>query len=251
MSLSSDKLPILTFHALEENPAVASFPPDLFASALAQWKASGWDTIPLEAAARLAREGASFPPRRFVLTFDDGYASFYRIAFPLLQEYGMTATIFVAPGVGAPPGPALPRLFDREMLRWSEIRELHAHGVTIGAHTLTHPDLTRLAPAEAALEISESREVLVQALGAPVTLFAYPYGRLNGRVRALAAEHFEAACSDQLGYVRVASDLLALERVDAYYLRSHWAVAGFVRPWFPGYLNARSWPRRLRRNWKD
>ena len=53
------------------------------------------------------------------------------------------------------------------MLDWAQIRELHAAGWTIGAHTVTHSNVALIEPAEAEREIAESRDALAAAIGAP------------------------------------------------------------------------------------
>lgn len=73
-------------------------------------------------------------------------------------------------------------------LSWDEVCELDRHPlVTIGAHTLTHPLLTRASWREAEHELRESRELLEAHLGHPVLAFAYPYGGHNLWVRRLVA----------------------------------------------------------------
>ena len=96
-----------------------------------------------------------------MVTFDDGYDSVYQKAFHVLQECRMTATIFCTNADGRTSGEtSLPRLHHRPSLRWNEIREMHAHGIQIGAHTLTHPDLTKLDEKEIDREFRVSQQVL-------------------------------------------------------------------------------------------
>jgi peptidoglycan/xylan/chitin deacetylase (PgdA/CDA1 family) len=62
------------------------------------------------------------------------------------------------------------------MLSWDEIRRMRGGGVSFGAHTVSHPILTRL-PLEAAVrEIATSKTTIEEQLGEPVELFAYPNG---------------------------------------------------------------------------
>jgi peptidoglycan/xylan/chitin deacetylase (PgdA/CDA1 family) len=63
------------------------------------------------------------------------------------------------------------------MLRSDQVRALRAAGMEIGAHTVTHPILSRLGAQEARREIRASREHLEALLGEPITLFAYPNGK--------------------------------------------------------------------------
>jgi peptidoglycan/xylan/chitin deacetylase (PgdA/CDA1 family) len=181
-----------------------------------------------------------------VITFDDGYRTVYQEAFPVLREHGMTATIFLTIGETGARG-RLPTFAEREMLSWSEIREMHAAGIDIGAHTLTHPDLTRLPRERVETELRDSKRGIEDALGAPVQCFAYPHGRFDAQSHELARRYFTCACSDRLGLVRAGSDLHALERVDAYYLRRQRLFDLVSTPWLDWYLRLRNVPRTVRR----
>ena len=64
-------------------------------------------------------------------------------------------------------------------MTWDQIRKLSAMGHTIGAHTHTHPVLASLPTHAQQTEIESSRRILAEHLDAPVTLFAYPYGKPN------------------------------------------------------------------------
>jgi peptidoglycan/xylan/chitin deacetylase (PgdA/CDA1 family) len=184
-----------------------------------------------------------------VLTFDDGYQSVYRKAFPVLQRYAMSATIFVTTGEHRPSGPAerLPPCEGQPMLSWGEIRELHDWGVEIGAHTCTHPDLTRLPTQRVRSELRDSKAIIEDMLGTEVRSFAYPYGRYDRRSQEIAQEHFQCACSDMLGLVTHHSCPYALERVDAYYLRPDGLFGLVLTGWFPSYLVLRRLTRGVKR----
>jgi peptidoglycan/xylan/chitin deacetylase (PgdA/CDA1 family) len=62
------------------------------------------------------------------------------------------------------------------LLTCSEFQELASAGMTIGAHTLSHPMLSQLPPELAYAEISESRLRLESVLKKRVWAFAYPFG---------------------------------------------------------------------------
>lgn len=63
------------------------------------------------------------------------------------------------------------------MLTWDEIQSAQRRGVTSGAHTVTHPILSKVSPDLARHEILESKRVLEERLCRPVMSFAYPSGR--------------------------------------------------------------------------
>jgi peptidoglycan/xylan/chitin deacetylase (PgdA/CDA1 family) len=110
--------------------------------------------------------------------------------------------------------PATPRC----ILNWDELREMQRLGMTIGAHTLTHPNLPKALVEDANREIRESRRCLEQELGAAVTLFAYPNGGAEQYMtpaiaRMVRDNGYEAAATSRNAFAGSGSDLYALERI--------------------------------------
>lgn len=68
------------------------------------------------------------------------------------------------------------------VLGWDDLRRLAAEGVTLGAHTCTHPSLDRISPAEAVGEAAGSLQDLRRELGSALPIFAYPGGRFSQAV---------------------------------------------------------------------
>ena len=248
-------LTILTLHALDGARSAISFTPAMFERLVGLLRRGEFRVMSLADAAADLRAGVPLPERSLAITFDDGYRSVYQVAFPILCQHGMPATVFLA--VGDPedaswPGPQdpqsrLPSLDGRSMLSWGEIREMQRNGMAFGAHTLTHPDLTRLPPSRIEAEMLGAKAILEEALGEPVAGFAYPFGRYNPRSLHLARQHFLYAVSDRLGFAGPGSDIHALPRVDAYYLRHRRLLDLLASPWFPHYIRACSIPRNARR----
>jgi peptidoglycan/xylan/chitin deacetylase (PgdA/CDA1 family) len=236
------------FHAIETAPEPIAFPPALFERLLDGLERSRFRTFRLDAAISALRAG-TLPPRAVVLTFDDGYRSVYDVAFPALARRGMTATVFlITGGNGATPeDKRLPPFAGRPTLSWTEVREMDQAGLEIGAHTLTHPDLTRLAATQISSEVLESKAQIEDRLGAPVSSFAYPFGRYDRRSLELVRSHFAAACSVRLGLAGPRSDPHALERVETYYFRGERRLNLLYSGLLPWYLRLRDGPRRLRR----
>lgn len=153
------------------------------------------------------------PTRRGLvgLTFDDGYADFLTGALPVLRRHGFTATLFVLPGrLGGdnawdPLGPRKP------LLTADGIRQAAAEGVEIGSHGLTHVDLTKADDILLKTEVVESRAVLEELTGTPVTGFCYPYGTIDQRaVDAVDEAGYTYACAIDPGPI---NSPLALPRV--------------------------------------
>ena len=96
------------------------------------------------------------------------------------------------------------------MMRSDQVRAMASMGMQIGAHTVTHPILSRLNDLEAENEIAQSKSDLQDLLGQPVTLFAYPNGKprldFGARDVALVAKlGFDAAVSTAYGAAKFAN----------------------------------------------
>jgi peptidoglycan/xylan/chitin deacetylase (PgdA/CDA1 family) len=103
------------------------------------------------------------------------------------------------------------------MMTSGQLRTLHAAGVELGAHTVSHPILVKLPAAAAAEELSASRARLESIIGEPVRYFAYPNGRPGEDYDTTHVEMarncgFEAAFSTRRGACSAASDRWQLPR---------------------------------------
>ena len=245
----SSLLPVLTFHDIDERASVISISPGVFQKGLCKLYERGHRSLGMMEAVDLIGRGAPFPDRSFAMTFDDGYRSVYKEAFPVLQRYDMSATIFITVGErgAVKSGGRLPSLGERPMLNWHEIQEMQRAGITFGAHTCTHPDLTLLPYDRVKAEVCDAKAIIEGVLGTPVACFAYPYGRYDRQIHKIVQQNFSFACSDKLGMVTKGSDLYALERVDAYYLRKNRLFNMMLTRLFPWYIKTCNVPRQIRR----
>jgi peptidoglycan/xylan/chitin deacetylase (PgdA/CDA1 family) len=156
-------------------------------------------------------------PRSLVVTFDDAFASVFRLARPILERLGLTATVFVptrqALGDGPMSWPGIEEWLDgrhADELRAmtpSELEQLAAAGWEIGSHTRTHPRLSALGDAELEDELRGSREDC-ERLGFECRTLAYPYGDADDRVRRAA---------ERAGYVAAAGFSPDLGDASRYY----------------------------------
>lgn len=250
-------VPILMYHSVDESRSVVSTPPALFEWQMGWLNEKGYRVLPLSRLVQCIRDGVPLPTRSVVISFDDGFESVYTTAFPILARYGFPATVFVVADYCADkndwPGqpPTVPRL---PLLNWTQICEMARHGIEIGAHSLSHPRLDQLPHARVSREILDSKAQIEERLGHPVNLFAYPYGRQNGQVRAIVRRVFEGACTARPDIVKQDSDLLALDRIDALYVAHPLIFRQLLSSWFPLYLGMRRLLRSaasfiLRRQW--
>jgi peptidoglycan/xylan/chitin deacetylase (PgdA/CDA1 family) len=251
-------LTILSYHALDTHPTAISVPPRLFAAHMAALAAAGCVSLTMgQVAAHLAAR-RPFPRRAVAITFDDGFASVASAGGPILRRYGLTATIYVITGMigrvthWSAGGQALP---SAPILDWAQIRALQDLGMEIGAHTISHPFLTRCRPAEARKELAGARAMLEAALARPVRAFAYPQGDYDPAVVAAtrAAGYTTAVTLDQ-GRARPGADPLLLPRLHVGRHTPPAALRAFVVPTIGptyrlinfvirGMLGRRTWPR--------
>jgi peptidoglycan/xylan/chitin deacetylase (PgdA/CDA1 family) len=127
--------------------------------------------------------------REVLITFDDGYESFYSRALPILTEYGFKALIFVVTAYIGKKSYWDVNFGTRDKhLDLSELRELRDRGFIIGSHTRTHPDLTKISPDQAKKEILGSKSELEDALGSEVKYISFPFGRYRDRTIDIALE---------------------------------------------------------------
>ena len=174
------------------------------------------------------------------LTFDDGYRDFYTTAYPLLQKYNATATVFVVTGCigGTNRWDDGYGLLPAPILRREEIRDLDARGIEFGSHTVTHPRLPELPPSEQAREIVDSKRMLEELLGHEVRFFGYPHLGGDESTQALVRQAgYLGACGGE----QVQHSPFLLHRVDVG--QTSWPATLF-RLWGWRYLLQRS--RRLR-----
>lgn len=225
-------LPILCYHRVCEDE-VTPDPLHLCTSTrdlervLSYLRSHRYRFVSLETAIEVLRCGRPPGARYACLTFDDGYRDFYLNAFPLLQKYGASATVFLVAdciggtnrwdeSYGLPPIPTLSR---------TEILELDALSVEFGSHGMGHRRLSTLSGEERAREISGSKGRLEQLLGHEVRFFCYPFGDENRDVRAEVRQSgYLGAC----GTEQAEHEPFLLHRIDV--TRTGW-VGTLLRLW--------------------
>ena len=135
---------------------------------------------------------------RECITFDDGHASNYTLAPPILAAFNLRAIFFVTT--------AWTGVLESAM-SWGQLRELSTLGHSIGSHTHTHPFLTSCSDSALREELSMSRQLIEQQLGTEVDTVSLPGGRVDARVLGACAEAgYHRVFTSLVGQYRPAAD---------------------------------------------
>lgn len=234
-----------------------------------------FNIVTLDEAVQNIRRKISPNKPSVVITFDDGFEDNYRLAFPVLKELNIPATIFLTSGlIGTDKLPWVDKIgesifFTREkqlilnsfsmntvfnlgsvqdkrnscekitiqlkeldyfermriaeeiiqkagnrqtqkrMLNWQEVREMSENNIDFGAHTMTHPILSKMPLDSAKTEINDSKTTIEGKAGIAVKHFAFPNGRKEDFNDEL--KHY----CEEIGFKSVATTIYGNNRIDA------------------------------------
>lgn len=183
---------ILCYHAVDPDWASPmSVDPAAFADQCA-WLARRRRVLPLAEAAGLVDRSGRLPRGTAALTFDDGFASVLEHALPVLQRHRLPATVFLVAQTLTQQGRPVdwvrtPPPFPLRTVTPDQVLELRDAGIDLQSHSWAHHDLPELVPAACERDLRDSRELLEDLLGQPVTSLAYPRGLHDEQVRTAAA----------------------------------------------------------------
>ena len=177
-------VPVLCYHRFGGTCRSALCVPETaFRAQLEYLKTNGYRSISLAELHDFMTYQRAIPLRSVVITIDDGYRSVYDTAYPLLKEYGFSATLFIYTDfVGA----------TSMSLTWDQLREMKAAGFEIESHSVTHSDLTLKKAGETDAgyreriirELVESKAIIDRELEQDTRFLAYPYSKYNRWVLA-------------------------------------------------------------------
>jgi peptidoglycan/xylan/chitin deacetylase (PgdA/CDA1 family) len=236
---------ILTYHSVDTSGSVISISPAVFERHV-RWLASGYVRVVGLDALLTMPDGTD----AVALTFDDAYVNFAVDAWPRLRKHNLPVTLFVPTArVGranswtALPGGGMPPL---AILDWPELNRLQDEGVTLGAHSRTHPDLRRLDKQGVLDEIVGSLEDVGRETGRRPDAFAFPYGLFDDRAVEAVRTSCRWACTTALRPLAGSERPHLLPRLDAYYLQGPGRLENFGSVVFEQYMRVRSHMRAVR-----
>lgn len=219
----SDRVPVIMYHDVIAKRGKGSVWFDCtraeFEEQMDWLAAQGAHVVSLDDLYKHLTSGAALPDNAVVLTFDDNYQGFYDNAYPILKKRNYPSAMFVHTNyVGD-------KKSDHPKMDWDTLKQLDAEKlVTIGSHTLSHPDdMRKLPPDEQEKELSGAKTLLEQKLGHPIPYLAYPNGRQDNVTRDLARKvGYTMAFTIENGPAEASPDILLVNRTIQTRLEKVW-----------------------------
>ncbi len=183
----------------------------IFRRQLEYVQAHNIQVLSLDEIARRLAAGQPLPDQAVAFCVDDAFESFYKVAMPIIREFGYPVTLFVnSDSVGG-----------KGYMGWDQLQDVLSQGVTIGNHTASHAYLVEKQPGESQeqwqqrvrADILAAQTALQKHLGRDATLFAYPYGEYSASLVDVVKDlGFSAAFAQQSGVIYSGSDRFTLPR---------------------------------------
>jgi biofilm PGA synthesis lipoprotein PgaB len=219
----TDRVPVIMYHDVIAKRSRTSVWFDCtraeFEAQMNWLTAQGAHVVSLDALYKHLTAGDPLPDNAVVLTFDDNYQGFYDNAYPILKKLNFPSAMFVHTNyVGD-------KTSDHPKMSWDTLKQLDAEKlVTIGSHTLSHPDdMRKLPPADQEKELSGAKTLLEQKLGHAIPYLAYPNGRQDNVTKELARKcGYKMAFTIDNGAAEASPDILLVNRTIQTRLEKVW-----------------------------
>lgn len=205
-----------------------------FESDLQYLKSRGYEAISVSQLLNYVHNGAPLPQKPIMITFDDGFESFYVYAYPLLKQYNMCAVMAVVGQYADTFTKSNDHTVEYSYLTWDEIGELGKSGIVeIANHTDSLHNSTskrrgcRINKGENEEQyrkmlkddLTACQKKIESAVGKASVVLAYPYGYNCKQSMAVIKEMgFSAAftCEEKVNFIRKGNDLDFLYRLGRY-----------------------------------
>jgi len=175
-------VPILCYHRFANHcNSPLCMPAHIFEQQMKYLDENGYRVISFAQLNEFLEYRHAIPKKAVIISIDDGYRSVYDVAYPVLKKFGFNATLFI-----------YTEFINtcKNALTWKQLAVMKADGFEIGAHTVSHSDLTRQKEGEDTpafmerieKELRISKKTIDKKLGQNTILLAFPYGRYNQSV---------------------------------------------------------------------
>jgi peptidoglycan/xylan/chitin deacetylase (PgdA/CDA1 family) len=204
-------VPVLMYHVINPPPSGAPYPglyvpSDEFAAQMQALKHAGWHAVTMDQLEAYWKRGVPLGPGRpIVLTFDNGYASQYENALPILRRLGWAGNENIQL-TGLPPS--------QGGLTDAQVRAMIAAGWELDTQGISHADLITLDASQLKYQVATARRMLRKRYGVPVNWFCYPSGHYDATVvAAVKAAGFVGSTTVIPGWASPSEDPYRLPRL--------------------------------------
>ena len=199
-------------------------------------KRKGYTTISLESLSNYLDNKQQLPKKSVLITFDDGYYSVYKYAYPILERHGMKAIIFLSSNfINGGKNPEKVTLCSPSIksnlnalkdikqnpdsylpLSWNNVHFLKSRGYSFGSHMMNHANLSKLSDLQLAKELKASKKKIELKINKNVFALSYPSGGYNCKVINFLKNktNYKLAFTSQYGFVTKNMNKLELKRIN-------------------------------------
>ena len=202
--------PVIFYHHIQDlvtskkkGQTALSTTPEFLKAHLSYIQKSGYNIVTPNDLADFFNSGKQLPSKSIILSFDDGYEDFYTVAYPILKEFNVHATLFLPTGL----------VGNNDYLNWDQVTEMANSGlVYIANHTWSHHPMSDLKTADS--EIGTAHKQLADRSLNSAKSFAYPYGTYNYAAEVkLSNLGYSSAFTTQYGKTLCKQKRFALPRI--------------------------------------
>ena len=192
----------IMYHRFEESKYPSTnIQMDVFKNHLKQIIASGFEFVNPNLFPQIFSEEKS--KKKFLLTIDDGYLSFYKNAWPYLKDNKIPFLIFISTEAVGKSG----------YMNWEQINEIEKYDfVSIGNHSHSHDYLVNFDFEEFKKDIKKSIEIFEVNLGYNPIFFSYPFGEWGLNQKEYISDYFQFAFGQHSGVIDLNKDKHELPR---------------------------------------
>lgn len=221
-------LPVLMYHHILEKDTTDQYiiTPTQFKNDMDELAKRGFTTVSPQQVLDFVENDIPLPEKPIMITFDDGYESVYKYAFPVLKEKDYKASALVLGYYTDLFSTDTPRHISYSNLSWDQLREMEQSGVfTIGNHsnnlhiskgkgsrygTTKNPDETTEQYLKAVGDdLLSLNEKIKEQLGHDSLMFAYPFGAISKELKPLLDDNFKIifTCDGRVNNIEKGSEL--------------------------------------------
>ncbi len=211
---SNNSITVLIYHRVGESQyPTTNVSETKFRAQMTFLKDNGYQILSIDQLLHTMKRKRPMPEKAAVITFDDGYLSVFKVAWPILRQYGFPFTVFIYTKA----------VNDRYLnfITWDQLREMQKAGADIQDHGYSHhrmadrPDNMKEVEYRAWIreDLSKSVDIMARELETPPKFFAIPYGEYNRIVIEEAKKQgYQAIFSQDPGSVGLKTDPFLIPR---------------------------------------